>query len=300
MVNRRLCEILGYSEAELLTKTFQEITHPKDLEPDLALANSLLAGEIERFEMEKRYLKRTGEIIWADLTASILRDADGEPLNFISVVADIGARKQTEERLNFLLGELAHRSKNLIAVILAAVRQIGARASSVDEFQTDLIDRLLTISGAQDVLVRQDFVGAPVADLIMGQLSTFVTPADPRLKLHGPHLVLDAASTHALGLAMHELATNACKHGALSSAEGEVVVTWDAIGPDGDQERFIMSWTERGGPRVEPPGRRGFGRRVIEQMLASSLGGEVELSFEPEGLVWRLDAPASCIEGRPS
>ena len=292
-VNRSLCEILGYGEEELLGRTFQEITHPDDLAPDLALVARLLSGEIDRFQMEKRYLRPSGEVVWADLTVALERGHDGAPRNFISVVTDISARKQNEDRLNFLLGELAHRSKNQLAVLQAAVRQISVESGSVKEFQAALDDRIVGIAASQDILVRHDFADAPIAELILGHMSGFVRPADPRLELTGPNLRLGAPAAQSLGLALHELATNACKYGALSSAEGKVVVEWAVAGGD----RFQMSWTERGGPLVEPPTRSGFGRRVIEQMVASSLCGTVDLSFEPEGLVWRLEAPSSSLRG---
>ncbi|HEX5263103.1 MAG TPA: PAS domain-containing protein, partial [Phenylobacterium sp.] len=252
-VNPRLCEILGYPEEELLAITFQEITHPDDLEPDLELARALLAGEIDRFEMEKRYLKPSGEIVWADLTASLQRDADGTPLNYISVINDIGGRKQAEERLNFLFGELAHRSKNLLTVILSAVRQIGQSAASVEDFQAGISDRVVGLAAAQDLLTRHDYAGAPVSDLVVGQLSAFVTAADRRVKLSGPPITLRAAATHSLGLALHELATNACKPGALSRSQGEVSVVWSLLESRAEPLRFQMTWTERGGPLVMPP-----------------------------------------------
>jgi PAS domain S-box-containing protein len=287
MVNPSLCEILGYSEAELLARTFQEITHPDDVAPDLALVARLLEGDIDRFQMEKRYLRPTGEVVWADLSVALERDADGAPRNFISVVTDIGARKQNEERLNFLLGELAHRSKNLLAVLQAAVRQIGEDARTVREFREAVDDRILGIAASQDLLVRRKFAGAPLFEVVRGQLSGFVQPADPRVAIRGPDVALGVAAARSLGLALHELATNACKYGALSTAAGRVDVEWSVRA-----DRLSMSWIERGGPPVTPPSRSGFGRRVIEQMVSTSLGAQVSLDFEPEGLAWRLDAPA--------
>lgn len=292
-VNPRLCEILGYSEQELLGLTFQEITHPDDLADDLALLRSLLAGDVDRFQMEKRYLRPSGEVVWADLTVAMARDANGEPRNFISIITDISARKQNEERLKFLLGELAHRSKNLLAVLQSAVRQLAKEATSVEAFREAIEDRIAGVASSQDLLLRHDLADAPVAELIRAQLSGFVRPDDPRLRLSGPEISLDASAAQSVGLALHELATNACKYGSLSSAEGAVHVEWSLVGPA--EDRFVMSWSERGGPPVSPPTRSGFGRRVIEQMVASSLSGRVDLRFDADGLVWSLDAPASCL-----
>ena len=292
-VNRRLTEILGYSEAELLRRTFQQITHPDDLAPDLALLDSITRGEIDRFEMEKRYLKPSGEIVWAHLAVSCARDERGLPRNYISVITDIGARKQGEERLRFLMGELAHRSKNLLAVVQSAVRRAAAEASTVDEFLDAVDERIVGIAAAQDLILKHENESVPIAELVARQLATFVRSTDKRVAAEGPPLELGPSATHSLSLALHELATNASKYGALSRAEGRLAIEWRAIG--GEDGRFLMFWTERGGPRVEPPQRKGFGRRVVEQMVAQSLGGDVDLRFEPEGLVWRLEAPLKSL-----
>jgi PAS domain S-box-containing protein len=290
MVNPSLCEILGYAEDELLGRTFQELTHPDDLQPNLELFERLMAGEIDRYQMEKRYLRPTGEVVWADLTVSLERDQSGAPRNFISVVTDISTRKQHEERLNFLMGELAHRSKNLLAVLQSAVRQIGAEARSVTEFRDAVDARITAIAASHDSLARRAYSGAPLAEIIRAQLSAFVR-VDPRVQLHGPDVELGAAAAQSLGLALHELATNACKYGALSSQEGRLTIEW-AVTPG---ERLRVVWTERGGPPVEPPTRRGFGRRVIEQMVSAALSAQVELRFDPEGLVWTLEAPLTAL-----
>lgn len=292
-VNRRLTEILGYSEAELLRRTFQQITHPDDLAPDLELLDGILRGDYDRFEMEKRYLKPSGEIVWAHLAVSCSRDDRGRPRNFISVITDIGARKQNEERLRFLMAELAHRSKNLLAVIQSAVRRAAAEANTVEEFHDAVDERIVGIAAAQDLILKHENESVPLAELVARQLASFLRPGDQRVAADGPPLELGPSATHSLSLALHELATNACKYGALSRANGRVSIEWRAIG--GDDGRFLMFWTERGGPRVEPPKRKGFGRRVVEQMVAQSLGGDVDLRFEPEGLVWRLEAPLKSL-----
>lgn len=288
-VNRRLCEIVGYSEPELLRRSFQQITHPEDLEPDLARVDALVRGETDRFEMDKRYLRSTGEIVWVNLSVSLVRDAKGRPRNFISVITDIGAHKQSEERLRFLMGELTHRSKNLLAVLQSAVRRIGSEARTVEEFQAAVDDRIAGIAASQDLILRHEHESVPLGELVQSQLNGFVQTGDPRVSVDGAVLDLGPSATHSLGLALHELGTNACKYGALSSASGRLTVEWRGVG--GADGRFLMVWTERGGPTVRLPERRGFGRRVIEQMIAQSLGGQVDLRFEPEGLVWRLDAP---------
>jgi two-component sensor histidine kinase len=177
--------------------------------------------------------------------------------------------------------------------VQSAVRRAAAEASTVEEFHDAVDERIVGIAAAQDLILKHENESVPLTELVARQLATFVRSTDKRVAAEGPPLELGPAATHSLSLALHELATNACKYGALSRAEGRLAIEWRAIG--GDDGRFLMFWTERGGPRVEPPKRKGFGRRVVEQMVAQSLGGDVDLRFEPEGLVWRLEAPLKSL-----
>ena len=419
-VNGRLCEITGYTRDELLAKTFQDITHPDDLANDLDNLRQLLAEEIQRYSMDKRYIRKDGGIVWIALTVTIQRDNSGVPLYFISIVRDMTARKQAEEALRsseerfrtitttaqegiwavdregktlfvnprmaellgvrtgdmigvsmtdfcfpedadearariaanligqrtefefrfrhqngsqlhvlaataplngpsgevigalggfldladrkaaeehqrFLMRELSHRSKNLLAIIQAIASQTARSAKSLLDFKDRFSQRLLGIAASHDVLIRQNWEGAPLADLILQHVDPFAGSEESRLLLEGPDVSVSPSAAQALGLALHELATNSVKYGALSQPEGHVKVTWDYERGGEEKPRLRLHWQERGGPLVAPPAHKGFGHAVIEHMVAHSLNAEVILDFDPKGLSWKFAMPATYL-----
>lgn len=287
-VNPAFCSMLGYPREQLCGRTFQQFTHPEDVGPNQRLLDSLGAGDIGGYRMQKRYVRSNGEVMWADLTVSVLRDRSGRVLNYISIVADIGEVKQHEERLNFLLLELGHRSKNLLAVVRAAAHRIAAASLSVQDMLAGLDDRLMGLAASQELLVE---VGGrtSLAELVERQVAAFVPVNDGRVEIAGPPIALGASATNTIGMALHELATNACKYGALSVIDGRIIVSWTVRAGE-----LSLEWRERGGPPVTPPAHSGFGRNVIERS-AERLGGTSELDFAPEGVSWRLRAPDSGI-----
>lgn len=285
--NASFCRMMGLSADELAQRTFQDLTHPDDLQTNLAELERLLRGEISGYRIEKRYVRASREVFWADLTVSAHRDAEGRPLKLISVINDITAKKQHEEHLAFLMAELSHRTKNLLAVIQAIVNQTDGNGS-IPAFRSAIAGRLASIAASQDALLTEEGRKASIRDLIERQLAVFLEPDDERIKLDGGVIILGPDATRAIGMALHELATNAYKYGALSEPAGRVAIAW---GADKDAGTFWMSWREQGGPPVVPPDRTGFGRRVIESMVAMSTDGEVVLAFEPDGVEWKLTAP---------
>lgn len=292
-VNAFFCNMLGMSRDELAALSFQAITYAPDLDNNLDALAALRRGELPGYRMEKRYVRGNGEIIWVDLTVSAHRGPDGLPIKLISVISDISEKKLAEERQEFLLGELNHRTKNLISVVQAIVNQTAGTAASVPELKESLSHRLASMAASQDALLAKDGRQATVRDLVEAQLAIVLAPDDKRIKASGPELLLEPDATRVISMALHELITNACKYGALSRPTGEVHIAWAVeAGDDGD---FSMSWVERQGPTVVPPTRVGFGRRVIERMVTGSTNGTVKLAFEPEGVEWRLSAPLSNI-----
>lgn len=290
-VNDAFCDFVGYSREELLGATFQKITHPDDLDRNLELLHRLMEGGLPGYRMEKRYVRSNGEVVWADLFVSLLHDDDTSAVRLISVVADISERKKTEDRLTFLLDEMAHRSKNLLSVVKATARQIARTSTSIADFHAAFDSRLSSLSSAQTVLTSNQDAAGDLTDIVQAQLSAFLTPNDPRIIVAGPPLVINANVARAISLAIYELGTNACKYGALSSVDGIIEIRWSV-----DADRFNMSWVERNGPQVSPPERIGFGRKVIEQMTALSLAGDVTLAFLPEGVEWRVSAALQALQ----
>src|SRR5258708_184643 len=418
-VNAAMCKFLGYSEEELLARTVLDVTDPDDRDQSRELGQRLVSGESDVFDVEKRYIRKDGDVVWARVTVNVIRDASGRPLrntaviqdlnarkraeedlqaskdrlqlaldaarlgsfrydplrrvltgdarareifdfniaeneaaidelmkrvhpddverfwavreaaldpadpkpyaneyrlrrrdgevrwvesrglaycegagperqvvSFVGTVQDITERKEREEKEHLLMREINHRAKNMLSVVDAIAHQTATR--NPEDFIERFSERIQALSANQDLLVRNEWNGVEIADLVRAQLAHFADLIGSRIAMHGPKLRLNPASAQAIGLALHELATNAGKYGALSTDTGRVEVSW---GTDGDT--LTISWTERDGPPVSAPKRRGFGTVVMEAMAARSVNGKVDLDYAPSGLTWRLACPAA-------
>ena len=224
-----------------------------------------------------------------------VRDAAGEITGLLGVSSEVTPHKRAEERNEFLLKELAHRSKNLLAVVQAIAFET-LRSGPVESFGNRFAGRLRALGSLHDLTVAGVNDGVELGELVASQLSPFAQIDGTRLRIEGASLRLKARAANAIGMALHELATNAAKYGALSNTTGIVAIDW-SIGSDADEaRRFRLQWRESGGPPVVEPQRRGFGRRVLVDMAAAELLAEVSLTFPPEGVVWKIDAPAATLE----
>jgi PAS domain S-box-containing protein len=206
----------------------------------------------------------------------------------LAVVRDITERQRTEAHLQMLTREANHRTKNVLGVVQAMVRL--TKASSYEEFITRFSQRIQGLSASHDLLVKSTWKNIPLAELVGSQLAHLGDLLESRITASGPDLSISAAAAQAIGLAVHELATNACKYGALSTDAGRVDIHWQV---DGDV--FTMNWIERGGPPVKPPEARGFGTMVTDSMVKQTLCGDVHLDFAPAGLAWRVICPAANV-----
>jgi PAS domain S-box-containing protein len=227
------------------------------------------------------------ERLWNFVTSSLGTRSDGRRL-FICVAQDVTERKAHEEQVQLLMREVNHRAKNMLSLVLAIARQTSAREP--EHFIGRFTERVHALAANQDLLIRNDWKGVDAGDLVNAQLAHFSDLIGSRIIVHGPKLRLNAVAAQAIGLALHELATNAGKYGALSTDRGRVDVCWDT-----NSDTLTMSWTERGGPPVTPPKRRGFGSTVVASLAKTTVGGGVQLEFAPSGLVWRLTCPVANV-----
>jgi two-component sensor histidine kinase len=226
---------------------------------------------------------------WSFVTSSLGLQPDGRRL-FLSTGQDTTDRKEYEERVDLLIREARHRTKNILGLVQTVARQTAANEKP--EFVESFCKRIQALAANQDLLVKNQWQGADVEDLVRAQLAPFMDLIGSRIAMHGPQLRLNPAATQAVGLAVHELATNAGKYGALSTDGGHVDVDWRS-----DADRFEMNWTERGGPSVRPPCHRGFGSTVIESLAKRAVAGEVALDYGPSGFGWHLTCPkANALE----
>lgn len=232
---------------------------------------------------------------WFDLNVRPLRDAQGSVVGLIGGSVEITERKEHEARIRLLMREVTHRSKNLLSVIQAIMRQTAAHSVSLEDFQKRFADRLHSLAGSHDLLVQENWNGAALRELIRSQLGHYSDLVGSQIVLSGPAIQLRPDAAQHIGMALHELATNAAKYGALSVPDGLVSITWtlpDSADPDG---RCSLSWVETNGPPVTSPTRRGFGRVVIERTVARALDGEVVMEYPAQGVRWRLSFPRSAV-----
>ncbi|HEY2135407.1 MAG TPA: PAS domain S-box protein [Xanthobacteraceae bacterium] len=220
-----------------------------------------------------------------------LRDSHGHVARWFGSNTDITAQVEHETHLNFVMRELSHRSKNLLAVVQAMARQTMQHSAGYDDFEGRFMGRLHGLARSHDVLVRQDWTGATIRDLVGAQLAPFVREDGTSIELDGEPLRLKPDAVQNLGFALFELGTNAVKYGALAAPAGKITVRWD-LAETGERKYVRFSWRESGGPPVAQPLRKGFGAMVIERFVAVTFGGRVESLFLPDGFCWTLEIPA--------
>ncbi|WP_439395081.1 HWE histidine kinase domain-containing protein [Bradyrhizobium sp. PMVTL-01] len=203
------------------------------------------------------------------------------------VKASADLRSQTDHS-TYLMRELAHRAKNQLAVVKGMAVQTARRSPDVSQFIAQFDRRIQGLAQSQDVLLRQNWRGAWLFDLVRAHLEIF--GISDRVRLEGPNLLLNAAAVQNLGFALHELATNAVKHGALSVTTGEILIRSSRLG-----EGAVLSWIETGGPAAHDPSQKGFGYRVITELVPRALNGSAQLEFADSGIRWRQDIPSPNI-----
>ena len=211
-------------------------------------------------------------------------------MRYSGVDIDITERKRAEEHVRLLMNELNHRANNLLTVVQALAHQT-ADSADAKAFARRLTQRITGLAASNSLLISGKWQGVELTTLVRSQLAPFVVDLDRRVVVSGPLLRLMPAAAQAVGMALHELATNAVKHGALAG-DGTIRVEW-SIEEKAGQDAFAMAWLEEGGPPVVKPRRSGFGRTVIERMIAQALEGTATLDFEPGGVVWRFSCPAN-------
>lgn len=209
---------------------------------------------------------------------------------------DLSERQKYEEHISLLMREVNHRSKNLLAIVISMARQT-AKDVSPQEFGVLFSLRLQGLAASQDLIVRGNWEGVTMRGLALSQLEHLgLETLDERIKLVGPEIIITPQAAQGIGMAFHELSTNALKYGALKTNSGSVCISWNI---DSSEQSIQLFWTECDGPSVTPPKKNGFGRIVIEKMAAASVGGSVTLEYLPEGVRWMLTAQLSNILVHP-
>jgi PAS domain S-box-containing protein len=295
--DRRFKGIFDVTKDQMPIEEIKKLVHPDDAERFSAdSAASLDAADPQRPPREYRVQPREGEVRWVEVRRLACFEGAGRErrcASLVGTVEEITARKkrqeqdkERQERDHLLVREINHRAKNMLSVVDAIAHQTATK--SPEHFIERFSDRIQALSANQDLLVRNEWRGVDAEDLVRAQLAPFAELIGSRIALHECKVRLNATSAQAIGLALHELATNAGKYGALSTDKGRIDIDWWTEG-----ETLTMNWMERDGPAVSSPQRRGFGTIVMEQMTERSVGGAVDLDYAPAGLTWRLTCPAA-------
>ena len=282
----------GLDSGDIIGKRDEDLLAPETAQQTTSAKLSVLrTGEPKtiEFSWESEETPR-----WYELRIEALHGADRRVTGVNCAAIDVSDRKLTESHLRVLLLELAHRSKNLLAVIQGISNQTAQGSASVDEFVRRFSGRLMSLARAHDILSDQNWRGAGMHELIRTQVLLFAGERQTRIAYEGDALYLRPTAAQHVGLALYELTANALKFGALSGRTGNVTIRWFLQGDvKGEEPQFTLSWEENKGPQVQMPNKRHFGRILLEQVVPIAVQGNAALNFEASGIQYVLMMPGS-------
>jgi len=291
-VNEAICTITGYSREELLFSSLMDRTHPDDVARDRLNFRQQIAGGYDRYSIEKRFIRRSGEIIWISVTSSSVCDDEGHFLYGVRVVQDVTQRKMAEERQTALRDELNHRVKNTLATVQSLAAHTLCGPNVAEQPRRAFESRLLALARTHDQLSRQRWKSADFAETVEDIVAPYRIGQSRRVHTCGPSVWLRPQTTLTLAMVLHELVTNAVKYGALSSPIGVLAVEWRVAGLD-ESRALTIDWREKGGPEIKPPERKGFGSKLLEWGIVREMGGRVNPIYERSGFRAEVEIPLS-------
>jgi two-component sensor histidine kinase len=238
---------------------------------------------IEHYETVHKH--KDGHLIDVSLTVSPTRDAEGKIVGCSKIARDIRERKRSEAQMSILAREAEHRAKNLLANVHAMVRL--SQAETPDDLKEAIEGRIRALANVHSLFVQSRWTGAEIRHLVKQELSPYSKDGETRTQIDGPTVVLKPDMAQAIAIALHELATNAAKYGALSVSEGRVRVEWSSTA----NGQLVLCWIETGGPPVDPPTRQGFGTGVMQTIIRDRVKGEVRFDWHAHGLACEIILP---------
>ena len=289
--NRGAEQLFGYRAEEAIGKSVKILIPADRHDEEPEILKRVRRGErIEHYETVR--LRKDGSSIPISLTVSPVKIA-GKISGASKIARDITERKQAEERQALLTGELHHRTKNLYAVVQAVVTRSFVGKRTVKEAEMAVLDRLRSLAQTHVMLIEKEWQGADIVEVVRSEMS----PYGARVIIEGPSLMLTSQAAQNFALALHELATNAAKYGALSNVTGQVRISWSVFKPNGHR-LFTFRWQERGGPRVTPPTQRGFGSAILEQVMAEYFETSPRIDYAEGGVIYELNGSLGAITGQ--
>jgi PAS domain S-box-containing protein len=278
--NKGAERVFGYTAEEAIGQPITIVIPQDRQDEERTILTRIRRGErIEHVETVRQ--RKHGSMIWVSLTISPVKNAEGKIIGASKTARDITEQKRTGEQIATLAREAEHRSKNLLANVQAMVNL--SQADSVADLKKAIEGRIQALANVHSLFVASRWIGAELSTIAQQELAPYSATGERRVRIDGPQVLLAPDTAQAVAVTLHELATNAAKYGALSTANGRVDLKWsqEANGP------LRLRWIETGGPTVQPPTRTGFGGRVIEQMIAQ-LKGKSRFDWRAEGLVCEI------------
>jgi PAS domain S-box-containing protein len=281
---------LGAASPPNDSESFFALIHPEDRERVVAtIRNAVKRGA--QADHEFRVVLPDGSVRWIYDRSRVIPDADGSAMLMVGACLDVTERKRTEERQKFLMNELHHRVKNTLATVHSLAAQTLRNSASPEEFEESFVARLMALSTTHNLLTDSEWESASLHDILAAELEPHGGIDAGRVTIRGEAVRLKPQQALSLGMAFHELLTNAVKYGALSSPKGRVAITWRTEAAESSARTLVIGWREEDGPTVGPPQRKGFGSKLMERSIRDELMGSLEMAFDPDGLLCTFRLP---------
>ena len=277
--------IFGYTAEEVVGKPITILIPPDRHDEEPSILERIRRGErVEHFETVR--MRKHGSRVDISLTISPVKNAEGKIIGASKIARDITERKRSEAQIAILAREAEHRAKNVLATVQATVHL--TQSDTPEGLKQAIEGRIQALANVHRLFVESRWEGADLRSLAQEELAAYSPGRETRVQIDGPSVLLEPNAAQAIAVILHELATNAAKYGALSVPNGQVRTEWSHE----QNGQLVLRWTEKGGPPVEPPTRRGFGARVMENMVRGQFKGELKFDWHPEGLACEIVLPS--------
>ena len=277
--------IFGYTAEEVVGKSITILIPPDRHDEEPSILERIRRGErVEHFETVR--MRKHGSRVDISLTISPVKNAEGKIIGASKIARDITERKRSEAQIAILAREAEHRAKNVLATVQATVHL--TQSDTPEGLKQAIEGRIQALANVHRLFVESRWEGADLHGLAQEELAAYSPGRETRVQIDGPSVLLEPNAAQAIAVILHELATNAAKYGALSVPNGQVRTEWSHE----QNGQLVLRWTEKGGPPVEPPTRRGFGARVMENMVRGQFKGELKFDWHPEGLACEIVLPS--------
>jgi PAS domain S-box-containing protein len=274
--------IFGYGAEDMIGRPIACLIPPDRLNEESEILQRVRQGErVEHYETVRQ--RKDGTLIDISLCVSPIRDGHGSIVGASKIARDISERKRAEQRQELLIREIHHRTRNIFSVVQALVLRSFSGKKTVKDAEEAILSRLHSLAQTHVLLIDKEWQGGDIAEIIRAEMS----PYGGRASIEGPSLLLNAQAAQNFALAVHELATNAAKYGALSNEAGHVSISWSVFKPNGHHQ-FKFHWQERGGPLVTPPKHKGFGTTVLELVVAEYFDTPPRIEFARDGVRYEV------------